>query len=85
MEFSGQAVKHLAADTEKIKKTGRILLTADMAHEYGFVDEEAGVITGDLRSVKGFLLREGWETVAMLVPEFIRVPHFILYFLGYKF
>ncbi len=85
LEFSGQAVKHLAADSEKIKKTGRILLTADLAREYGFVDKEAGVVTGEMRSIKGYLQREGWETMAMFVPEFIRIPHFLLYFFGYKF
>ncbi len=85
LEFSGQAVKHLAADPENIKKTGRILLTADLAREYGFVDQESGVITGEMRSVKGLLLKEGWGTAAMFVPEFIRIPHFMFYFSGYKF
>lgn len=32
------AIAHLAADANKINKTGRILRTSDLAREYGFVD-----------------------------------------------
>lgn len=37
-EFAGRAVVALASDPVILKKSGRILLTADLASEYGFVD-----------------------------------------------
>ena len=36
--YAGRAVAALAADARKIKKTGRVLLTGELAGEYGFVD-----------------------------------------------
>ena len=38
VEFSGMAIAHLAADEDKLVKTGRILSTSHLAKEYGFVD-----------------------------------------------
>ena len=67
-----------------MKKTAKIILTADCAREYGFVDED-GVIHGDIRSVKSNLRRAGWHTTASLVPEFVKVPSWMIYYLGYKF
>ncbi len=84
MEFSGKAVAHLAADPGVMKKTGRILLSADLAREYGFTDDN-GLITGDMREVRGALASKGWTTLAAFIPRFIRVPHIIFYMMGYKF
>lgn len=38
VEYSGKAVVALASDPNLIKKTGKILLTADMGTEYGYKD-----------------------------------------------
>ena len=38
VEFPGLAIAHLAADANKLNKTGRILRTNQLAKEYGFVD-----------------------------------------------
>lgn len=46
MEYSGKAVVALASDKNKIKNTGKILLTADLGDKYGFVD-----IDGELRII----------------------------------
>ena len=35
IEFSGMAVSHLAMDPKRILKSGKILMTADLAREYG--------------------------------------------------
>ena len=36
IEFAGKAIVHLAADPKLMAKTGKILQTVDLAHEYGF-------------------------------------------------
>ena len=54
VEFAGKAVVNLAADPNVHKKTGKVQMTADLAREYGFRDED-GVIHGDLRSCKIYL------------------------------
>ena len=38
VEYPGKAVVALAKDPNKIKKTGRILITSDLGSEYGFLD-----------------------------------------------
>jgi len=45
-EFPGMAVAHLAADSNKIAKSGRILLTSDLAKEYGFKDLDGTISDG---------------------------------------
>lgn len=37
-EFVGKAVVALATDPKRLDKTGKVLLTVDLAHEYGFKD-----------------------------------------------
>ena len=43
--FSGKAVAHLAADPagKQISKTGRILMTIDMANEYNFTEDDGSL------------------------------------------
>jgi hypothetical protein len=36
IEFAGKAIVHLAADPKIMEKSGKILQTVDLAHEYGF-------------------------------------------------
>jgi hypothetical protein len=43
IEFAGKAIAHLAADSNYLAKTGRILFTCDLAKEYGFVDDDGDV------------------------------------------
>ncbi|HKC66304.1 MAG TPA: SDR family NAD(P)-dependent oxidoreductase [Pyrinomonadaceae bacterium] len=37
-QFIGRAVAGLASDPEVMQKTGRVVVAADLAHEYGFTD-----------------------------------------------
>jgi len=37
-QFSGRAVAALAADPKRMEKTGRALVVAELAEEYGFTD-----------------------------------------------
>ncbi|TRY76411.1 hypothetical protein TCAL_00032 [Tigriopus californicus] len=84
LEFSGKAVAHLAGDDKIMSKTGRILLSADLAREYGFTDED-GLIHGDMKVIKNHLVHAGWSTLASFTPSFLRVPNWLLYYAGYKF
>ena len=43
MEFAGMAVAHLAMDPKKLLKSGRILLTSDLAREYGYQDFDGSI------------------------------------------
>lgn len=84
IEFSGKAVVHLASDPNIMAKSGKTVLTADLATEYGFTDE-GGVITGDMRSIKFHLNFAGRTTLASFVPAFVRIPSVVYYYFGYKF
>jgi dehydrogenase/reductase SDR family protein 1 len=37
-EFSGMCVRALAVDPQRLTKTGRVLMTGDLAYEYGLQD-----------------------------------------------
>ena len=84
VEFSGMAIAHLASDPNIMDKSGRILMTHDLAHEYGFKDVD-GTIRGDIRSLKKTLEMEGHPWLAMLVPEFVLIPRFIVHYASFKF
>ena len=84
VEMAGRAISHLAADPNIMTKTGRILMTFDLAQEYGFTDVD-GEVHGDIRSIKKRLIGAGYNMTAMIVPEFIRVPLSLLHYYSYKF
>ena len=54
--LTGRAIAALARDRNKMSRTGKVLLTAVMAREYGFVDER-GVRSPPLISVKGMVAK----------------------------
>ncbi len=83
MEFAGRAIAHLAADDDSIKKTGKILFVGDLAHEYGFTDIDGQV--RDFRCMKQILNKYGYTTLAMFVPEFVRIPLTVLHYASMKF
>merc|ERR1711907_16431 len=49
--FTGRAVAHLARDNAKMDHTGRVVVSAVMARDYGFTDER-GVRSPPLTSIK---------------------------------
>ncbi|KAK0393397.1 hypothetical protein QR680_000189 [Steinernema hermaphroditum] len=83
-EFVGRAVVALANDRNAVKKSGRILITADLASEYGFTDID-GSTPMNMRNVNGALEYFGWPTLASYVPDFVKVPTWALHFGSYKF
>jgi len=76
-EFAGKAVAHLAADENKLQKTGKVLIAADLAQEYGFNDID-GRDPPSLRSVKQLLQVGRWERTAQWIPSWIKVPGWFL-------
>ena len=84
VEFAGKAVAGLAADPNKLSKTAKIVLTSDLAREYGFTDED-GQIHGDIRQIRWMLTKNGYPGMASWVPEWVRVPHLLLHYMSNKF
>ena len=83
IEFSGKAVAHLAADPKIMNKSGKILMSGDLAREFGFVDDD-----GDdhvMRSISRFLSGKGHTWIAAIIPGFVRVPLFVIHYFSYKF
>jgi len=72
-EFTGRAIVHLAADKNQMKKTGRILITADLAHEYGFTDID-GRRPPSVRSVKALLQLAKWDRTSWFIPSWLKLP-----------
>jgi len=84
IEFAGKAIVHLAGDPAIMAKTGRIHNTADLAGEYGFTEND-GTMPIDFRQVNTLLAYGGYTWMAWLVPNFLKVPLWIMHFGSYKF
>ncbi|CAH3172326.1 unnamed protein product [Porites lobata] len=74
--FSGKAVAWLAADPGIMKKSGRILITAELGREYGFKDV-GGTQPLSIRQVKK-LVSYFYPSVSWMIPEFVYVPRWLL-------
>ena len=83
-EFIGKAVVHLATDKNISRKSGKVLLTTDLASEYKFVDSN-GQMPANMRSVRSTLQFFGWTGLAEWFPAFIKIPKQALHFGSYKF
>ena len=83
-EFAGQCIVKLACDPEIMKKSGKILMTCDLAREYGLQDEPGHTPT-EMRQLNGLLKQFGYHKTAMLVPNFVRIPRWFLSLSGNKF
>jgi len=81
--YSGKAVAWLAADPNIMKKSGRILIVAELAGEYGFKDV-GGVQPLSIRQVK-FYFQVMYPSVAWMVPEFVYVPAWLMAAATHKF
>ena len=83
VEFAGQAIVNLAADSKRIEKTGKIHLVCDLAQEYGFTDDDGGV--HDVRALSYVLKRKGYTWLPSIVPSFVRVPLTLMHLTSNKF
>ena len=83
-EFSGKAVVGLASDKNVIKKTGRVLLTVELAEEYNFSDVNGRPVV-NFRQLKSLFLMGGHTWIGALIPGFIKIPFWLLASLTHKF
>lgn len=81
--YTGKAVVALASDKNIMSKTGRILIVAELAREYGFKDI-GGVQPLSFRQVK-YLMKHAAPSVAWAVPEFLYVPCWMIAASTHKF
>jgi len=84
VEFSGRAILYLAADDKMAEKTGRILFTQDLAVEYGFTDVD-GLNPLSTRHVGFYLVAAGYHRVARWIPDFVKIPMFVIHMLSNRF
>jgi len=84
IEYAGKAVVHLAADSNIMSRTGKILATADIGREFGFVDTN-GKSPIDFRQVKVLVAFGGFPGLAAMIPDFVRIPLWVMHFGSYKF
>jgi len=83
VEFAGKAVSKLTEDPKRIEKTGKILMTCDLAREYGFTDDDGDI--HDVRALGEVLRKRGYNWLPSIIPSFVRVPLSMLHMAGNKF
>ncbi|XP_067832960.1 dehydrogenase/reductase SDR family member 1 [Heptranchias perlo] len=84
-EMSGKCIVALATDMNLMKKSGKVLMTCDLAEQYGIKDVDGRSLV-QYRSLK-FLLQQvpGVAWLAPLVPGFIKVPKWVMALAASKF
>ena len=65
------------SDAAIMKKSGRVLMAPDLASEYGFADVD-GTVPANMRSLRQWLARGKWSMFSYLVPDFIRLPGWVI-------
>jgi len=83
-EFSGQCVVKLATDPAIMSRTGRIITTADVAEQHRLTDTD-GSKPFNLFSIKDGLRYGGHTWVAAFVPQWLKLPRFVVALAGNKF
>lgn len=81
IEFSGKVIVSLAQDPDLKSYTSRVVLCADYAQAHGIVDVDKRVIPSirQLNTIlTRFLLPESLHFVANLIPNFVKVPYFVM-------
>jgi len=83
-EFAGQCIAGLATDSEVMKMSGKIVLTADLARKYGLTDAP-GHAPQDMTQLKFMFGYIGYNKLAAVTPGFLRIPKWLLALGGNKF
>ncbi|XP_078057991.1 dehydrogenase/reductase SDR family member 1-like isoform X2 [Mustelus asterias] len=75
-EMSGKCIVALATDKDLMKKSGKVLMTCDLAAQYGIRDMNGRALV-DYCSLK-FLLQQlpSLSWLSTFIPGFIRIPNF---------
>lgn len=85
-EYIGKCIVHLLRDRAILKRSGHVLLTADLGDDYGFTDVD-GKKPWSPRSVKylahNYLGIPKW--IADWIPNFCKVPGWVFYLMRKKF
>lgn len=76
-EFAGKAVVMLAKDHDIMKKSGRILVAADLGIDYKFSDID-GRQPASIRSVRALLNVGGYSAIAAYLPSWLRIPGWLM-------
>ncbi|XP_029440525.1 dehydrogenase/reductase SDR family member 1-like [Rhinatrema bivittatum] len=84
-ELSGKCIVSLAADRNLMKLSGKVLLTCDLARRYGLRDVDGRSVSQftSLRNLCVFFPSLAW--LSRFIPEFIRIPKWILTLSASKF
>lgn len=78
VEFVGKAIVRFALDPAKMTKSGKTLLTDDLAHKYRFADAK-GMQPLNIRSVRTIVGSIGHPKVAKFIPSLIKVPRLLIW------
>jgi len=89
-QFPGRCIVALAQDPHLLTRSGKILLTCDLADEYGLRDVD-GRQPANIRSLKG-ILNTPWmkipgilKALSWFIPSFIKIPKWLLHLASNKF
>ncbi|XP_053376078.1 dehydrogenase/reductase SDR family member 1-like [Mercenaria mercenaria] len=83
-EFAGQCIAAMATDPDLLKMSGKIVQTCDLARRYGLKDAE-GHGPSDFRQINVLLRQFGYSWISWCVPDFVRIPKWIVALGGNKF
>jgi len=85
VEYAGKCVVYLANDKDVMKQSGKIHITGDLGDYYGFRDV-GGRKPLNIRRVNCLLrFLPTWASwTANLVPDFVKIPSWIISFAGHK-
>lgn len=84
-EYAGKCVVHLMQDPNIMRKSGRVLLTSDLASEYRFKDVD-GKIPVNMTSLKFITSRSPYTRwISGLIPSCVVIPKWMLSLSGTKF
>lgn len=83
-EFAGKCIVHMAVDPKIMQKSGKVVMSVELAEQYGFKDTD-GAMPSSMRSIHFMLDGSGYSKTAALVPSFIRIPHWLFAMAGSKF
>ncbi|XP_064611312.1 dehydrogenase/reductase SDR family member 1-like [Liolophura sinensis] len=83
VELSGKCIVKLATDPHLMKKSGRIFQTGQFAEENGLKDID-GSTPSSLFRLSNILRTGGYTRLAAWVPNFVKVPRFVIWLSGNK-
>lgn len=87
IEFAGKCVVSLAKDPNVIKYTSKVIIAEDYAQTKGLRDIDGRVIDSfrQLNYVLDRVLPSSLKFITKLIPNFIKVPKFLISILTSKF